>query len=96
MAKHYGIKGVYGSQFRRVTLGPEFDVRKGLLGKGAILSTTAKPERNSPVTRGKWVMTNLLGVPPPDPDVLGVGVGSVPDLPPLHAAASRHSTLAQM
>jgi hypothetical protein len=67
LAKHYGIKGIYGSQFRRVTLGPELDVRKGLLGKGAILSTTAKPERNSPVTRGKWVMTNILGVPPPDP-----------------------------
>jgi hypothetical protein len=67
LAKHYGIKGIYGSQFRRVSLGPEFDVRKGLLGKGAILSTTAKPERNSPVTRGKWVMTNILGVPPPDP-----------------------------
>ena len=67
LAKHYGIRNIYGSQFRRVTLGPEFDVRKGLLGKGAILSTTAKPERNSPVTRGKWVMTNILGVPPPDP-----------------------------
>jgi len=79
LAKHYGIPNVYGSQFRRVTLGRDFDVRKGLLGKGAILATTAKPERNSPVTRGKWVMTNILGVPPPDPPV---------DVPPLPARAN--------
>lgn len=79
LAKHYGIKGVYGSSFRRVTLGADMDVRKGLLGKGAILSTTAKPERNSPVTRGKWVMTNLLGVPPPDPP---------PNVPPLPAGSN--------
>jgi hypothetical protein len=79
LAKHYGMRNIYGSQFRRVPLGPEFDVRKGLLGKGAILATTAKPERNSPVTRGKWVMTNLLGVPPPDPPA---------DVPPLPARAN--------
>jgi hypothetical protein len=79
LAKHYGIRNIYGSQFRRVTLGPELDARKGLLGKGAILSTTAKPERNSPVTRGKWVMTNLLGVPPPDPPQ---------NVPPLPARAN--------
>ncbi len=79
LAKHYGIPGVYGSQFRRVTLGPDLDVRRGLLGKGAILATTSKPERNSPVVRGKWVMTNLLGVPPPDPP---------PNVPPLPARAN--------
>src|SRR5678815_1364029 len=79
LAKHYGIRNVYGSQFRRVTLGLDLDARKGLLGKGAILATTAKPERNSPVTRGKWVMTNILGVPPPDPPV---------DVPPLPARAN--------
>jgi hypothetical protein len=79
LAKHYGIPNIYGSQFRRVTLGPELDVRKGLLGKGAVLSTTAKPERNSPVTRGKWVMANILGVPPPDPPN---------DVPPLPARAN--------
>lgn len=79
LAKHYGIPNIYGSQFRRVTLGPELDVRKGLLGKGAVLATTAKPDRNSPVTRGKWVMTNILGVPPPDPPV---------DVPPLPARAN--------
>ena len=79
LAKHYGIPGIYGSQFRRVVLGPELDVRRGLLGKGAILATTSKPERNSPVVRGKWVMTNLLGVPPPDPP---------PNVPALPARAN--------
>jgi uncharacterized protein DUF1592/uncharacterized protein DUF1588/uncharacterized protein DUF1587/uncharacterized protein DUF1585/uncharacterized protein DUF1595 len=74
LAKHYGIPHVYGSQFRRVTLGPDLDARRGLLGKGAFLVTTSKPERTSPVTRGKWIMTNLLGVSPPDPP---------PDVPPL-------------
>jgi hypothetical protein len=74
LAKHYGLKYIYGSQFRRLELGPEMDVRKGLLGKGAILATTGKPERNSPVTRGKWVISTLLGVPPPDPP---------PNVPPL-------------
>src|SRR5438132_1607612 len=67
LAKHYGIPNIYGSQFRRVTLGPDMDVRKGLTGKGAFLVTTAKPERTSPVTRGKWIMTNILGMSPPDP-----------------------------
>jgi len=74
LAKHYGIPNVYGSQFRRVTLGAEMDVRKGLTGKGALLVTTAKPDRTSPVTRGKWIMTNILGMKPPDPP---------PDVPPL-------------
>jgi hypothetical protein len=74
LAKHYGIPGIYGSQFRRIPLGEELDSRRGLLGKGAILVTTSKPERNSPVTRGKWLISTLLGVPPPDPP---------PDVPPL-------------
>jgi len=74
LAKHYGISNVYGSQFRRVTLPPDMQVRRGLLGKGAFLVTTSKPERTSPVTRGKWILTNILGVSPPDPP---------PDVPPL-------------
>jgi hypothetical protein len=74
LAKHYGIPHVYGSQFRKVMLGPDMDVRRGLIGKGAFLTTTSKPERTSPVTRGKWVMANILGVSPPDPP---------PDVPPL-------------
>jgi len=67
LAKHYGIPGIYGSQFRKIILPPELDVRRGLLGKAAILTTTAKPERTSPVTRGKWIMANIIGVGPPDP-----------------------------
>jgi hypothetical protein len=74
LARHYGIPNVYGSQVRRVTLPPSLDYRRGLLGKGAFLTTTAKPERTSPVTRGKWIMTNILGMSPPDPP---------PDVPPL-------------
>jgi hypothetical protein len=75
LARHYGIPRVTGSQFRRVTLGPGMEARRGLLGKGAFLTTTSKPERTSPVTRGKWIMTNLLGVSPPDPPA------NVPPLP---------------
>jgi hypothetical protein len=79
LARHYGIPGVTGSHFRRVTLGSGMEARRGLVGKGAFLTTSSKPERTSPVTRGKWIMTNLLGVSPPDPP---------PDVPPLPARAS--------
>ncbi len=66
LAKHYGIPGIYGSHFRRVTLTPgRDDARKGLLGKGAILMVTSHPDRTSPVVRGKWVLENLLGAPVP-------------------------------
>ena len=74
LAKHYGIPNITGSQFRRISLGPDMDARKGLLGKGAFLATTSKPERTSPVTRGKWIMGNVLGMSPPNPP---------PDVPPL-------------
>jgi hypothetical protein len=67
LAKHYGIPNIYGAGFRRVTLGPELDVRRGLLGKGAILLATSLTNRTSPVARGKWVMMNLLGTQAPDP-----------------------------
>jgi hypothetical protein len=67
LARHYGIPNVYGSQFRRVHLGPEFDMRRGLLGQGSILALTSNADRTSPVQRGKWVMLNILGVVPPDP-----------------------------
>jgi mono/diheme cytochrome c family protein len=79
LAKHYGIPNIYGSQFRRVALGTELDVRRGLLGKAAFLTTTSKPERTSPVTRGKWIMTNILGVSPPPPPA---------DVPPLPARSA--------
>jgi hypothetical protein len=63
LAKHYNIPGIYGSHYRRVTLTDE--ARRGLLGKGAILMVTSHTDRTSPVVRGKWVLDNLLGAPPP-------------------------------
>jgi hypothetical protein len=65
LAIHYGIPGVRGDQFRRVTLTD--DARKGLLGKGSILLVTSHADRTSPVVRGKWILENLLGTPPPPP-----------------------------
>lgn len=66
LAKHYGIPGIIGQQFRRVTL-PADSVRGGLLGKGAILMSTSYPNRTSVVIRGKWVLENVFGTPPPPP-----------------------------
>jgi len=74
LARHYGIPNVYGSQFRRVTLGQEFDYRRGLLGKGSVLAITSVPDRNSPVKRGVWILDNILGTPAPEPP---------PNVPPL-------------
>jgi Protein of unknown function (DUF1592)/Protein of unknown function (DUF1588)/Protein of unknown function (DUF1587)/Protein of unknown function (DUF1585)/Protein of unknown function (DUF1595)/Cytochrome C oxidase, cbb3-type, subunit III len=65
LARHYGIPNVYGSQFRRVILSS--DERRGLLGQGSILTVTSYPNRTSPVQRGKWILTNLLGIPPTPP-----------------------------
>ncbi len=67
LAKHYGIPGVYGSNFRKVDLAPEFDYRRGLLGKGAIETVSAYPNRTTPTVRGKDMMQFFLGVSPPDP-----------------------------
>ena len=67
LAKHYGIADVYGSQFRRVELTPELDMRRGLLGKGALLTITSDAARTSPVKRGKWFLETFLGIGPPDP-----------------------------
>lgn len=70
LAKHYGISGVYGSHFRRVTL--ESDrTRGGILRHGSILAVTSYATRTSPVIRGKWVLDNVFGAPPepPPPDV---------------------------
>jgi mono/diheme cytochrome c family protein len=70
LARHYGIPGIYGSRFRRVTL-PNPDQRGGLLAHGALLATTSYPDRTSPVLRGKWLLDNIFGVavPPPPPGV---------------------------
>jgi hypothetical protein len=72
LARHYQIPNVYGSHFRRVTLP---DARRGgLLGHGSVLTITSYTNRTSPVTRGKWLLENLLGAPPPPPPP------NVPDL----------------
>jgi hypothetical protein len=65
LARHYGIPNVYGTDFRRVTVTDE--ARRGLLGQGSILTVTSMPNRTSPVNRGKWILTNLLGNPPNPP-----------------------------
>ena len=65
LARHYGIPGVAGRQFRRVAY-PD-DTRRGILGHGSMLVLTSLANRTSPVLRGKWVMEVLLGTPPPPP-----------------------------
>ena len=76
LARHYGIPGVYGPRFRRVEWND--DRRRGLLGQGSILTVTSLATRTSPVVRGKWVLENLLGTPPPPPP---------PDVPELEEQA---------
>ena len=66
LARHYGIPGIYGNRFRRVTL-PADDPRGGLLGEGGLLMVTSHPNRTSPVLRGKWLLESILGAPPPEP-----------------------------
>jgi hypothetical protein len=65
LARHYGIPGVSGEEFRRVELDGE--QRSGLLTQGAILTVSSYPTRTSPPVRGKWVLENLLGAGPPPP-----------------------------
>jgi hypothetical protein len=73
LARHYGIPGVVGPRFRRVTY-PEGELRRGVLGHGSVLALTSYADRTSPVLRGKWAMEVLLGSPPPPPPP------NVPDL----------------
>jgi hypothetical protein len=79
LARHYGIPGIYGSRFRRVTLANPNE-RGGILGNGALLATTSYPDRTSPVLRGKWLLDNIFGVavpaPPPNVDT------NLPEPPP--------------
>jgi mono/diheme cytochrome c family protein len=75
LAEHYGIPNIYGSNFRRVELAPEFDMRRGLIGKGSFLTISSAPNRTSPVGRGKFTLQMFLGVEPPAPPP------NVPDLP---------------
>jgi hypothetical protein len=80
LAEHYGIPNIYGSNFRRVTLAPEFDMRRGLIGKGSFLTISSVPNRTSPVGRGKFTLQMFLGVEPPAPPP------NVPDLPKQESA----------
>jgi mono/diheme cytochrome c family protein len=73
LARHYGISHVYGDHFRRVPLGAAAQ-RTGILGHGSVLTVTSYANRTSPVLRGKWILENVLGMPPPPPP---------PDVPPL-------------
>lgn len=84
LAEHYGIPNVYGSQFRKVALTDPN--RGGLIGQGSILTVTSYPNRTSVVQRGKWILENLLGAPPPPPPP------DVPDLKP-HAKDGRLLTM---
>ena len=77
LARHYGIRGVYGNQFRKVMVSDP--ARRGLLGQGSVLTVSSYPNRTSPVLRGKWILTNILGTPPPPPP---------PNVPPLNEVAS--------
>ena len=74
LANHYGIEGIIGNEFQRVTYTDE--TRRGLLGHGSVLMLTSMSNRTSPVLRGKWVMEVIMGSPPPPPP---------PDIPALEA-----------
>ena len=90
LAKHYGIPDIYGSRFRRVTLGPD-SRRGGLLRHGSILAVTSYATRTSPVIRGVWVLSNIFGAPPPPPlpNVPALD-GSVPANLPIRERLSLH------
>ena len=85
LARHYGIPEIYGSHFRRIAV-PDAH-RWGLLGHASLLTVTSQANRTSPVTRGKWVLENLLGVPPPIPPA---------NVPPLEATALTGTLRQQM
>src|SRR5207244_1189524 len=84
LARHYGLNGIKGSEFRRVSL--KGTPRGGLLTQGSILTITSNPTRTSPVKRGKWVLENILGTPPPPPP---------PDVPELKDEKALSGTLRQ-
>lgn len=82
LARHYGIAGVKGPEFRRVDF--QREPRAGVLTQGSILTLTSHPGRTSPVKRGEWVLTNLLGDAPPEPP---------PSVPTLEQTQSANPTL---
>ena len=88
LARHYGIPGIYGERFRRVTF--DDPNRGGLLGHASLLTLTAYPTRTSPVLRGKWLLDNILGMPPSPPPA------DVPALDENHGAAEPRSIRERM
>jgi mono/diheme cytochrome c family protein len=82
LARHYGVSGVYGTHFRRVTLTDEN--RFGLLGKAAVLAVTSYTTRTSPTVRGKWLLENILAAPVPAPP---------PNIPALDASVPEGKVL---
>jgi len=106
LARHYGMTGVRGDRFRRVTLAKD-DPRRGLLGKASLLLVTSVTNRTSPVARGKWILENIIGVPAPLPppnipaleeqDKAGKEPGSIREKMELHrsnpACASCHKIM---
>jgi hypothetical protein len=92
VAKHYGIPNVYGPQFRRVILTSDLDMRRGLLGKGGLMTVTSNAARTSPVTRGKWFLQTFAGVSPPDPPP---NVPAIKDRPPDNTGNNKPPTMRQ-
>jgi len=87
LAAHYGVPGVEGDAFRRVSL-PSGSGRGGVLTMGSVLTITSVPTRTAPVLRGKWILEQILGTPPPPPP---------PNVPPIEegAEAAKNATLRQ-
>jgi mono/diheme cytochrome c family protein len=85
LARHYGIPGVQGNDFRYVKLSDRH--RGGILTQASVLTVTSNPTRTSPVKRGKWVLENILGTPPPPP---------APDVPELEATPLKGTLRQQM
>lgn len=91
LAKHYGIPHVYGGHFRRVAL-PAETPRGGLLRHGSVLTVTSYATRTSPVIRGKWILDNILGIPPPPPPP---NVPALKDNAPIGAQLTLRQRLAE-
>ncbi|MEM9643589.1 MAG: DUF1588 domain-containing protein, partial [Planctomycetota bacterium] len=88
LAAYYGLDGIQGSEFRRVSLGDS--PRRGVLSHASVLTLTSNPTRTSPVMRGKWILENILGTPPPEPPA---GVPELEDAESADATASLREQL---
>ncbi len=91
LARHYGIDGIKGEKFQRVSLKPEHN-RGGVLTHASVLTITSHPTRTSPVVRGKWIMEQILGAPPPIPPP---GVPLLEEQKAVDATASLRTRLEQ-